>query len=474
MLRNFIKFRARIIIFVLIIFLVSGLLYSNLKIRAGERVDIKIFPTSYAGDWQNPQAALLQDLNEQAAFENFNQENSAFLSDTTSTSISVESATSTAPTLEFFDFNVAEKFTKNKIENVKLRLSLAAKGGPEDKLKIEYFYQNTWQDLNELVLVNEFSNATNGDYRLYALPTFENWQDLENLRVRFTYFNNISGNLVGSTVYLDALWLEINYQPQEQVAPKQEESQPQEELQPQEKQQPVVPTVIEISFIDPKISFREDEEPQFKFALPQTNVTSTPQAEIEGMTLIGPDQQAIAADIILIGAEDYKVKIKKPSNWQPGQYILTIRMRRGDEIYQAKIEFYWQEVIPKRIIRFFIDQLPLKTKNNLGQEKENDKINVRIINQRKNSSLVFEGACQKEYFVILAYVRAEDYQVDPSRFIYNKAFPCQNGSYYFELKDLPDRLKDNTYYFLVAEQGQTGSWQPITAIQPVRVSVETH
>jgi len=39
-------------------------------------------------------------------------------------------------------------------------------------------------------LENEISNNLNGGYFLYALPVFESWEDLNNLKIRFTYQNS--------------------------------------------------------------------------------------------------------------------------------------------------------------------------------------------------------------------------------------------------------------------------------------------
>ncbi|MDD3102190.1 MAG: hypothetical protein PHE59_03530, partial [Patescibacteria group bacterium] len=64
---------------------VCFLFYSPLT-KAAETNEIKISPTAFSGSpstplgagWQNPQAVLTQDLSQNAAFEEFNQENSAY------------------------------------------------------------------------------------------------------------------------------------------------------------------------------------------------------------------------------------------------------------------------------------------------------------------------------------------------------------------------------------------------------------
>ena len=55
---------------------------------------------------------------------------------------------------------------------------------------IEYQSDGSWQRAGEITFDKEVSNALNGGYFLYALPVFEDWQDLENLKIKFTYSTN--------------------------------------------------------------------------------------------------------------------------------------------------------------------------------------------------------------------------------------------------------------------------------------------
>jgi hypothetical protein len=66
---------ARIIISIIV---VTALIFSFsrvLSVKAQEQ--IKIYPTVYSGNWENPQATLMQDLGRDASLENFNSNNSA-------------------------------------------------------------------------------------------------------------------------------------------------------------------------------------------------------------------------------------------------------------------------------------------------------------------------------------------------------------------------------------------------------------
>ncbi|MFA4941982.1 MAG: hypothetical protein WC582_05360, partial [Patescibacteria group bacterium] len=60
--------------------------------------------------------------------------------------------------LELSNFSISENFREKKIENVQLRMSLAGKGMPGDKLQVDYYFNNAWQKLNEFDLKDEISN----------------------------------------------------------------------------------------------------------------------------------------------------------------------------------------------------------------------------------------------------------------------------------------------------------------------------
>lgn len=94
-------------------------------------------------------------------------------------------------------------FENTKIKLAQLKLSLAGKGRAGDKLAIDYFYNDVWYNSAIFDLANEISNNLNGGYFLYGLPIFENWSDLDNLRIRFTYTG-------AGQVFLDSLWLEVD------------------------------------------------------------------------------------------------------------------------------------------------------------------------------------------------------------------------------------------------------------------------
>ncbi|TAL49532.1 hypothetical protein EPN83_00060 [Patescibacteria group bacterium] len=87
-------------------------------------------------------------------------------------------------------------------------------------------------------------------------------------------------------------------------------------------------------------------------------------------------------------------------------------------------------------------------------------------------ALDISGSCSDPYFVILVYAQPEDYDTNPSSYIFNKAYPCVSGSYSYSLKELPSTLPSGTYYLLVGGQGSEGSWKPVSALVPIDIKNE--
>ena len=83
------------------------------------------------------------------------------------------------------------------------------------------------------------------------------------------------------------------------------------------------------------------------------------------------------------------------------------------------------------------------------------------------------GECSDPYYVILIYNDSEGYNTNPSSYIYNRAYPCENGHYSYSLSSLPFSLESGTFYLLVAGQGNKGPWKPISAMIPIGIIVKT-
>jgi hypothetical protein len=384
---NWINF---LVICVALVLICGGLFYclTNLTKGAQESVkQIQIVPTKYSGAWFNQEKALVKDLGPEANFENFSAENSTFPIEKSSSpseqllpeeppqeitpeeppqeNIPEEIIPETLPqesifdffkiqdlfassfeenfapsfverVLEFSDFAIPSSFAEptegkgeKKIKNIQLRLSLGfGGGGPEDSLAIEYNtseLEDNWQSLEEFFLNNSNSNASNNGYWLYALPIFENWQDLENLKIRFRYRGFLPAK---GSVYLDAVWLEVDYEEIAKETPKIIETQPRQ--------------------IGERQNFRSDEEPEFategvfheNAGILKKLASVFSKKEITGATLINPRGEESSDGIII---ENNIIRIKKSDqrSFRPGLYKLKIKAKEDEEEFIKEQEFLW-------------------------------------------------------------------------------------------------------------------------------------
>lgn len=80
------------------------------------------------------------------------------------------------------------------------------------------------------------------------------------------------------------------------------------------------------------------------------------------------------------------------------------------------------------------------------------------------------GACASSYFVVLLFRHKEDYAHDPASYVLNRAYPCVGGTYSYSITEVPATLENGTYYLLIGEQGEKGSWSPATALTEVSIN----
>jgi|GEM_PF-6930691 len=252
-------------LFLIFCFLLNFLFFETFSVGAQEK--LKIFPQfsfidsfSNGESWKNSGAVFSCDLSEEAVFNEFNRNNSSYpledwenesailnyqtladlieetseestststTTEETSTSTEAEKATSSenfltpetsaatekiikeepcSSAIIFSGFLFSDNFKENKIKDAKLKLSLGARGEAGDKLIIKYNYQGSWRDIVQLNLENEISNSLNGKYFVYNLPSFEDWQELENLKIKLIY--QTENCFKNHYVFLDAVWLE--------------------------------------------------------------------------------------------------------------------------------------------------------------------------------------------------------------------------------------------------------------------------
>ncbi|MDO8436243.1 MAG: hypothetical protein Q7S82_02560, partial [bacterium] len=236
------------------------------------------------------------------------------------------------------DFSVPEESSKDKIiKNVQLRLSLAGKGEAGDRLIIDYSFQpcppeeqnnfcGDWQNLGEFNLEDEISNALNGGYFLFALPIFENWDDLNNLKVRFTYVGQQVTGDKRQEVYLDAVWLEVEIGED----PAKEYS---------------------LEMLSDKKDFKVDEAPAFEFKYQKKrNFVQSMEANL--LSVVRDEYKDVEINVFVPGLDispivDYKrngefsVEMEKPREIRPGKHLLNIEIKDNGKIYTQQQEFTW-------------------------------------------------------------------------------------------------------------------------------------
>jgi len=429
-------------------------------------------------NWQNIKAASTQDLSNRALYAEFNTTNSAYIigtaetaavsdvqantsSPVTTDNIATDTSDATTNTIVVADNNSSQLKTQSQIlelsgfglspeeiadgiKKTRLGLSLAGKGDADDKLIIDYYYQGNWQNLDTLSLGQEISNSSHGDYFYYPLSLLSDQQDFSDLKIRLTYQGQ--GH---EKVYLESLWLDM------------------EAPATLEEGTPATSTEV-VAASSTSDAYGTDSSTGGSDDSSSSPVSSTTLDTSLSTTTFSTSSEIAASTSV---AENMDEMIKK-----------TIATTTADKI-ENPVKVIRK--IPKKYLEFsVVGQVINSTKKldwysdefKIGQDdSKNNQINLKVatpndLNSESKPKLIFSGTCQKKYFVVLAFAQANDYLDDPGKSIYNKALLCQNNSYYYELNDLPENLSAGTYYFLVAEQGTSGSWDPISAIQPVVIN----
>jgi hypothetical protein len=252
----------------------------------------------------------------------------------------------------FSDFSIAGLLEDQVIENTQLRFSFGGQPHPrslpnEEGLIVEYFHEGVWEQSGTLAINEEVSNALNGGYFLYALPIFEDWKGIDDLKVRIRY-ESASGYI--GTIYLESLWIEVDTLGEGE----------EEELFEVEVGDSNVkyrddlrrPRTSDI-LAESKLDFEADEYPEFTM-----RYYSQRSGFIQAVRKIFTDQEFKLADTKLIhptlGEIDHKVVatyeqdgrwnmrfVDVPSNLHPGKYKVEFQMKEGGKVFTDTFEFYW-------------------------------------------------------------------------------------------------------------------------------------
>ncbi len=232
--------------------------------------------------------------------------------------------------LIFSDFWIPDEFKKSKINNTQLRFSLAGKPHETDtKLVIDYYYGDSWQLAGEIVINKEISNTANGGYWLYGLPVFENWDDLENLKIRFTYLTE-NLNQQSPQIYLDAIWLEVEHGEKEEPEAEWGEGEPSFAKAMEGKED------YTLELISNKKGFKLSEKPVFRFQYQKKKGFF----ESIGASIWNPSRDEykdinIKATVSGLNINpsiryqengEFLVELERPRAFQPGKYKLKIEI----------------------------------------------------------------------------------------------------------------------------------------------------
>ncbi len=147
----------------------------------------------------------------------------------------------------------------------------------------------------------------------------------------------------------------------------------------------------------------------------------------------------------------------------------------GPENFNPKPQFKFRlaelKLPAKKALKHNADKVPVE-KNKTDKKVNNDNVTTEVVVNTDNDRGVIEvsGACNDKYYVVLLYKNANDYDTNPGSYIVNRAYPCISGSYLYAIDKLPQQLADGTYYLLIAEMGEKGSWVPISSIRPIEIN----
>ncbi len=272
----------------------------------------------------------------------------------------------TGKSLIFSDFSMPPgTISSEKINNLQLRLSLAAFGQPGDRLLIEYSQGEIWNDLYTLDLSRLISNKLNGGYFLYALPVLESWDDLGNFKIRITYLDG--GNSKGGLeLFLDSLWLEVDCEESgvliENEATQEIDNQPvieeKEKISLEEKLGIIKNNKYNLELISNSVDFSMIDQPKFDFLLKKNRgLLSGLGAQILGLFRDEYENIEIKAEVFNLNQEkeerispvvsyqkDGKFKVELDRGLRKlksGKYSALIEIWDGEEFISSIQDFTW-------------------------------------------------------------------------------------------------------------------------------------
>lgn len=248
--------------------------------------------------------------------------------------------------LVFRDFALPPMNSGQFIRNVQLRMSLAGtlKNVVEafPQIRVEYTTGGVWEDAGSIIFDTEISNALNGGYYLFALPTFRNVSELEDFAVRISYDGDPE---VLNTLFVDAVWLEVNTETFDREILNQR-------LNPLSFKGFKLPEMYE--YIGGAIDFAREEVPKFtlKYESQRNPVVGffrdlfgRDLIEVERVAFVLPGGAEVAVDPEVDLTEDGLLSIQLTEEdtalLTPGKYEVQITVLEGSKEYTDSFNFQW-------------------------------------------------------------------------------------------------------------------------------------
>lgn len=245
------------------------------------------------------------------------------------------------------DFSIPELGSGQFITNIQLRVSLGAQyhtqeGGEMPSLEIEYNADGTWTNAGTVDMESEVSNALNGGYYLFALPSVLNAEDLDELEIRMHYRGDTE-NLEG--LFIDSAWIEINTETFDKTIFE-------ERLLPTEMGTLELPKIHEL--ISSELDFSREEDPKFILRYEsQRNVAirflrsifaknlATVQSVKFIKNKVGVVDVEPTVDTTTEGLWTIQIPPDERESLQPGTYTVELVVDEGGKLFTDTFEFQW-------------------------------------------------------------------------------------------------------------------------------------
>lgn len=220
-------------------------------------------------------------------------------------------------------------------------------------------------------------------------------------------------------------------------------------------------TSSDVPLIQDTVNTQESSESDILIANPETTVSVVEPAEDN----LAPTEEILAEEAPVENPEVVDVPVVDSSDNPEDQPMIqdnTINI---------------QELKPKAIHTFALTSRKIKTKE-IAENTDKDtllksaSINNEIdpVIDNDKGTMSFSGVCNAKYFVVLLYKNENDYIDNSNSYIVNKAFECVGGNFSYTIDQLPKNLPDGNYYLLIGQQGETGSWTPISSLTEIVIN----